>query len=51
MPTCNDDDNIKTCLRFFHSEAMAQWDVRMSLCGADVFSFALLLSLLAPNCP
>ena len=25
--------------------------VRMSLCGADVFSFALLLSLLAPNCP
>ena len=27
------------------------WIPRMSLCGADVFLFALLLSLLAPNCP
>ena len=26
MPTCNDNNNIKICLRLFHGEAMAQWD-------------------------
>ena len=25
MPTCNDNNNTKICLRFFHGEAMAQW--------------------------
>ena len=28
MPACNDNNNIKICLRFFHGEAMAQWDNR-----------------------
>ena len=28
MTTCNDNNNIKICSRFFHGEAMAQWDNR-----------------------
>ena len=31
MPKCNDDNNIKICLRFFHGEAMAQLDNRALL--------------------
>ena len=25
-PICNDNNNVNICLRFFHGEAMAQWD-------------------------
>ena len=30
-PTCNDNNNINICLRFFHGEAMVQWDNRVLL--------------------
>ena len=29
--TCNDNNNINICLRFFRGEAMAQWDNRALL--------------------